>query len=251
MSGHSKWATTKHKKGALDKARGKLFAKIIRQVEVAARDGGGHLDDNPTLRTMYQKARDASVPMETIERAIKRGTGELEGVRYEPVVYEGYAPCGVAVIVECLTDNRNRTGADIRAIFSKNGGSMAEPGAVAWQFERKGVVTVPQDGKHAEDDLMLLAADAGADDVRDNGDSWEVLTPPSDLAAVRSALESNGWPASSSELTMHPSQSVPIESEGDARKVLRLIDLLDEHDDVQNVYANFDIPDSVMELVEV
>jgi YebC/PmpR family DNA-binding regulatory protein len=251
MSGHSKWATTKHKKGALDKARGKLFAKIIRQVEVAAREGGGHLDDNPTLRTMYQKARDSSVPMETIERAIKRGTGELEGVRYEPIVYEGYAPCGVAVIVECLTDNRNRTGADIRATFSKNGGSMAEPGAVAWQFERKGVVIVPQDGKLSEDDLMLLAADAGAEDVRDEGDSWEVLTPPSELAAVRSALESGGWPVSSSELTMQPSQSVPIDSESDARKVLRLIDLLDEHDDVQNVYANFDIPDSVMELVDV
>jgi YebC/PmpR family DNA-binding regulatory protein len=251
MSGHSKWATTKHKKGALDKARGKLFAKIIRQVEVAAREGGGHLDDNPTLRTMYQKARDSSVPMETIERAIKRGTGELEGVRYEPVTYEGYAPCGVAVIVECLTDNRNRTGADIRATFSKNGGSMAEPGAVAWQFERKGVLTVVQDGKLSEDDLTLLAADAGAEDVRDDGDSWEVLTPPSDLAAVRSALESSGWPVASSELTMQPSQSVPIDSEGDARKVLRLIDLLDEHDDVQNVYANFDIPDSVMELVEV
>lgn len=251
MSGHSKWATTKHKKGALDKARGKLFAKIIRQVEVATREGGGHLDDNPTLRTMYQKARDASVPMETIERAIKRGTGELEGVRYEPVVYEGYAPCGVAVIVECLTDNRNRTGADIRATFSKNGGSMAEPGAVAWQFERKGIVTVAQDGKLSEDDLMLLAADAGAEDVRDDGDTWEVLTPPSDLSAVRTALEAGGWPVSSSELTMQPSQSVPIDSEGDARKVLRLIDLLDEHDDVQNVYANFDIPDSVMELVEV
>jgi YebC/PmpR family DNA-binding regulatory protein len=251
MSGHSKWATTKHKKGALDKARGKLFAKIIRQVEVAAREGGGHLDDNPTLRTMYQKARDASVPMETIERAIKRGTGELEGVRYEPVVYEGYAPCGVAVIVECLTDNRNRTGADIRATFSKNGGSMAEPGAVAWQFERKGIVTVAQDGKLSEDDLMLLAADAGAEDVRDDGGTWEVLTPPSELSAVRTALESGGWPVSSSELTMQPSQSVPIDSEGDARKVLRLIDLLDEHDDVQNVYANFDIPDSVMELVDV
>ena len=143
MSGHSKWATTKHKKGALDKARGKLFAKLIRQVEVAAREGGGDLDANPTLRTMFQKARDSSVPMDTIERAIKRGTGELEGVRYEHVSYEGYAPCGVAVIVECLTDNRNRTGADIRSIFSKNGGSTAEPGAVAWQFERKGPSSSP------------------------------------------------------------------------------------------------------------
>jgi YebC/PmpR family DNA-binding regulatory protein len=250
MSGHSKWATTKHKKGALDKARGKLFAKLIRQVEVAAREGGGEIEGNPTLRTMFQKARDSSVPIETIERAIKRGTGELEGVRYEPVTYEGYAPCGVAVIVECLTDNRNRTGADIRAIFTKNGGSMAEPGAVSWQFERKGVVTVPHDAKVDEDELTLVAAEAGADDVRDTGESWEVLTPPTDLATVRSAIEAQGWPTSS-ELTMQPSQSVPIANEGDARKVLRLIDLLDDHDDVQNVYANFDIPDAVMELVEV
>ena len=251
MSGHSKWATTKHKKGALDKARGKLFAKIIRQVEVAAREGGGDLDANPTLRTMFQKARDASVPMDTIERAIKRGTGELEGVRYEAAVYEGYAPLGVAVIVEVLTDNRNRTGSDVRAIFSKNGGSMAEPGAVAWQFERKGVVTVAHDPKVTEDDLTLVAADAGADDVRDNGEAWEVLTPPGELAAVLAAIEANGWPATSSELTMQATQSVPIESQADARKVLRLIDLLDEHDDVQNVWANFDIPDSVMDLVEV
>jgi len=251
MSGHSKWATTKHKKGALDKARGKLFAKLIRQVEVAAREGGGDVEANPTLRTMFQKARDSSVPMETIERAIKRGTGELEGVRYEPVAYEGYAPCGVAVIVECLTDNRNRTGADIRSIFSKNGGSMAEPGAVAWQFERKGLVVVPRAPQLDEDELTLLAAEAGADDVRDNGDSWEVVTPPGELAVVRAAIEAGGWAAASSELTMLPSQSVPIASEGDARKVLRLIDMLDDHDDVQNVYANFDIPDSVMELVEV
>lgn len=250
MSGHSKWATTKHKKGALDKARGKLFAKLIRQVEVAAREGGGDIDSNPTLRTMFQKARDASVPLDTIERAIKRGTGELEGVRYEPVTYEGYAPCGVAVIVECLTDNRNRTGADIRAIFSKNGGSMAEPGAVAWQFERKAVVTVPHGANVDEDELTLAAAEAGAEDVRDNGESWEILSPPSDLASVRAAMEAAGWPASA-ELTMQPSQSVPIGSEGDARKVLRLIDLLDDHDDVQNVYANFDIPDSVLDLVEV
>src|SRR6476646_5350276 len=165
MSGHSKWATIKHKKGAQDKARGKLFAKLIRQVEVAAREGGGDINSNATLRTMFTKARDASVPMDTIER----GTGELEGVRYESVSYEGYAPNGVAVIIECLTDNRNRTGADVRSIFSKNGGSMAEPGAVSWQFERKGVVFVPKT-EAGEDDLMLLALEAGAEDIADQGD---------------------------------------------------------------------------------
>lgn len=251
MSGHSKWATTKHKKGALDAARGKLFAKLIRQVEVAAREGGGDPETNPTLRTMFQKARDASVPMDTIERAIKRGTGELEGVHYEPINYEGYAPCGVAVIVECLTDNRNRASAEIRAIFTKNGGSMAEPGSVAWQFERKGVVNVANGAGVDEDQLTLVAADAGAEDVRDSGDGWEVVTPPSALAVVRSAIESKGWQVANSELVMQPSQTVPIQSENDARKVLRLVDLLDEHDDVQNVYANFDIPDSVLELVAV
>jgi YebC/PmpR family DNA-binding regulatory protein len=209
------------------------------------------MEGNPTLRTMYQKARDASVPMETIERAIKRGTGELEGVRYEPVTYEGYAPCGVAVIVECLTDNRNRTGADIRAIFSKNGGSMAEPGAVSWQFERKGVVTVPHDAKVDEDDLMLGGADAGRRRRAGQRRQLGGPDPAGDLGAVRSPSRPTGGRSSSAELTMQPSQSVPIDSEGDARKVLRLIDLLDEHDDVQNVYANFDIPDSVMELVEV
>ena len=251
MSGHSKWATTKHKKGALDAARGKLFAKLIRQVEVAAREGGGDPEANPTLRTMFQKARDASVPLDTIERAIKRGTGELEGVHYEPINYEGYAPCGVAVIVECLTDNRNRASAEIRAIFTKNGGSMAEPGSVAWQFERKGVVNVANGAGVDEDQLTLVAADAGAEDVRDSGDGWEVVTPPSALAVVRSAIESKGWQVANSELVMQPSQTVPIQSENDARKVLRLVDLLDEHDDVQNVYANFDIPDSVLELVAV
>jgi YebC/PmpR family DNA-binding regulatory protein len=254
MSGHSKWATIKHKKGAQDKARGKLFAKLIRQVEVAAREGGGDPDANPTLRTMFQKARDASVPMDTIDRAIKRGTGELEGVRYESVSYEAYAPCGVAVIVETLTDNRNRTGSDIRAIFSKNGGSMAEPGAVAWQFERKGVVLAPKraagGGQVAEDDIMLAALEAGAEDVSDGGDSWEVTTAPPDLAAVRDGLERAGIGIDSAEVTMVASNTVPLDNESDAKKVLRLIDLLEDHDDVQNVYANFDIPDNILELVE-
>jgi YebC/PmpR family DNA-binding regulatory protein len=257
MSGHSKWATIKHKKGAADKARGKLFAKLIRQVEVAARDGGGDPDANPTLRTMFQKAREASVPTDTIERAIKRGTGELEGVRYEQVSYEGYAPSGVAVIVECLTDNRNRTGADIRSIFSKNGGSMAEPGAVSWQFERKGVILVPKSGSStaraqvSEDDLMLVALDAGAEDITDSGDHWQVTTPPSDLPAVRSSVEEAGVPMESAEVTMLATTSVALESEGEAKKVLHLIDLLEEHDDVHNVYANFDIPDSILTTISV
>ena len=248
MSGHSKWATIKHKKGAADKARGKLFAKLIRQVEVAAREGGGDIESNATLRTMFQKARDASVPTDTIERAIKRGTGELEGVRYEPMSYEGYAPCGVAVYVECLSDNRNRTGAEVRNLFTKNGGSVAEPGAVAWQFERKGVVIM---GKSApEDDVMLVALDAGAEDLTDQGDTFELTCAPGDLARLRQALDDARLVFDSAEVTMVPSNVVPLETEGDARKVLRLIDALEEHDDVQGVYANFDIPDSVLQSVE-
>jgi YebC/PmpR family DNA-binding regulatory protein len=250
MSGHSKWATIKHKKGAADKARGKLFAKLIRQVEVAAREGGGDPDANPTLRTMFQKAREASVPLDTIDRAIKRGTGELEGVRYEQVSYEGYAPSGVAVIVECLTDNRNRTGADIRSIFSKHGGSMAEPGSVSWQFERKGVILVPKEGAVVEDDLMLVALDAGAEDITDAGDHWQVTTPPSDLPAVRTALEGAPIHFDSAEVTLLPTTTVPLDNEPEAKKVLHVIDLLEEHDDVQNVYGNFDIPDAILELVE-
>ena len=248
MSGHSKWATIKHKKGAQDKARGKLFAKLIRQLEVAAREGGGDINSNFTLRSMYQKARDSSVPLDTIDRAIKRGTGELEGVRYEQVNYEGYAPAGVAVIVETLTDNRNRTGADIRSIFTKNGGSMAEPGAVSWQFERKGVVILPK--AVSEDDLMLVALDAGAEDLEDQGDTWQLTSAPTDLNQLRTALEEAGIAFDSADLTMLPSQAVPLSNEGDAKKVLRVIDLLEEHDDVQNVYANFDIPDAILELVE-
>src|SRR5690242_12833117 len=181
MSGHSKWATIKHKKGAQDKARGKLFAKLIRQVEVAARAGGSDLDSNATLRTMYQKARDASVPLDTIERAIKRGSGELEGVIYEPITYEGYAPHGVALLIEVLTDNRNRIGSDVRSVMKKAGGSIAEPGAVAWQFERKGVVMVPRSVE--EDDVMMAALDAGAEDIVDEGDTWRVTCGPSDLPA--------------------------------------------------------------------
>ena len=248
MSGHSKWATIKHQKGAKDKARGKLFAKVLRQVEVAAREGGGDLDSNATLRTMYQKARDASVPLDTIQKAIKRGTGDLEGVIYESITYEGYAPGGIAVLVEVLTDNRNRTGAEVRSMFSKLGGSMAEPGAVAWQFERKGTMVV--DRKADEEELMLAALDAGAEDLADEGESWRVTTPPTDLHKVRTAVEAAGITVVEADLTMLPTSSVAIDSVEAAKKVLRLIDGLDDHDDVQNVYANFDISDELLESID-
>ncbi|MCB1013902.1 MAG: YebC/PmpR family DNA-binding transcriptional regulator, partial [Acidimicrobiales bacterium] len=247
MSGHSKWATIKHKKGAADKARGKLFAKLIRQVEVAAREGGGDLDANATLRTMYQKARDASVPLDTIERAIKRGTGDLEGVVYEQVTYEGYAPHGVALLIEVLTDNRNRTGSDVRALFSRNGGSLAEPGAVAWQFERKGVVILPRTVE--EDALMEVTLEAGAEDLVDEGDTWRVTSGPSELPAVRAALEDAGVAFDSADVTMVATSTVPLDSAEAAKAVLRLIDALDDLDDVQDVYANFDIPDDVLSAV--
>jgi YebC/PmpR family DNA-binding regulatory protein len=249
MSGHSKWATTKHKKAALDKTRGKLFAKIIRQVEVAARDGGGDVEANPTLRTMFQKARAASIPMDTIEKAIKRGTGELEGVRYEPITYEGYAPCGVAVYVEALSDNRNRTSADVRSTFSKLGGSVAEPGAVAWQFERKGVFILPK-SSGSEDDLMAVGLDAGLEDLEDQGDTWQMTTAPHDFHTLKQALDDAGVKYDSADLTMVATTTVPLDNEGDARKVLHLLDALEDNDDVQNVFANFDIPDSVLERVE-
>jgi YebC/PmpR family DNA-binding regulatory protein len=248
VSGHSKWHSIKHRKGAADKARGKLFAKLIKQIEVAAREGGGDAEANPTLRTMVQKARDSSVPIDTIERAIKRGTGELEGVRYEQASYEGYAPNGVAVYVECLTDNRNRTGQEVKNIFVRNGGSLAEPGAVAWQFERKGVILVEK-REASEDDLMLAALDAGAEDIVDEGDSWRITTAPTDLHAVRSALEAASIPFTSADLTMLPTQTVPLTDEATARSVVRLIDALEEHDDVQAVYSNFDIPDDVLQAV--
>jgi YebC/PmpR family DNA-binding regulatory protein len=248
VSGHSKWHSIKHKKGAADKARGKLFAKLIKQIEVAARDGGADQEGNPTLRAMVQKARDNSVPADTIDRAIKRGTGDLEGVRYEPASYEGYAAGGVAVYVECLTDNRNRTGREVKNIFVRNGGSLAEPGAVAWQFERKGVVLVEKRDA-TEDDLMLAALDAGAEDIVDEGDTWRVTTAPTDLHAVRSAIESASIPFTSADLTMLPTQTVPLEDEATARGVVRLIDSLEDHDDIQAVYANFDIPDDVLQAV--
>jgi YebC/PmpR family DNA-binding regulatory protein len=247
MSGHSKWATTKHQKGAKDAKRSKLFAKLIRQIEVAAREGGGDVGANATLRTMVQKARDASVPIDTIEKAMKRGSGALEGVRYEPINYEGYAPCGVALYVETLSDNRNRTGAEVRNIFSKNGGSIAEPGAVAWQFARKGSILLPK-AAGSEDDLMLQVLEAGAEDLVDLGGSWQVITEATDLHAVRTAIEEAKIAVESSDLIMQASQTVPLADEGDVRKVLHLIEALDDHDDVQNIWANFDASDEVLEL---
>jgi len=247
MSGHSKWATIKHKKGAADKARGKLFAKLIKQVEVAARTGGGDPEANPTLRTMFQKARDNSVPLDTIWKAVKRGIGEEEGVLYEEISYEGYAPGGVAVYVTTLTDNRNRTGPEIRAVFSKNGGSIAEPGSVACQFERKGIVVVPGDVE--EDDLMLVAIDGGAEDITRQGDEWHVTSAPTDTMAVRDAIEAGGIAVTSADLTMVPSTMVTVDSADAAKAILRVIDALDDQDDVQDVYANFDITDDVLEAL--
>ena len=248
MTGHSKWATTKHKKGAKDAARAKSFAKLIRQVEVAAREGGGDVNTNASLRTMYAKARAASVPLDTIERAIKRGTGELEGVRYETVTYEGYAPAGVAVIVETLTDNRNRTGADVRTVFSKGGGSMAEPGSVSWQFERRGIMTFAR--SIDEEQLLEAAMEAGADDLSDDGDSWKVTCAPSDLHSVQEALEKAGMTAESADLSLEPTQVIAVNNEADAKKVLRLLDALDELDDAHGVHANYEIPDEIFASYE-
>jgi len=248
MSGHSKWATIKHKKGAADAKRGKLFAKLIKQVEVAARQGGGDPDSNPTLRTMFQKARDASVPLDTIERAVKRGTGELEGVDYETITYEGYAPHGVALYVETLTDNRNRTGSEVRSLLTKNGGSLAEPGSVAWQFERKGVVLL--DGTVGEDEIMLVALDAGADDLVDDDGTWRLTCEATVLPSVRDALEEAEVPFLNADVTMLASTTVAIGTVEQAKAVLRVMDLLDDNDDVQDVHANFDIPSEILDSLD-
>jgi YebC/PmpR family DNA-binding regulatory protein len=247
MSGHSKWATIKHKKGAADKARGKLFAKIARQLEVAARDGGGDPNSNATLRTVMLKAKAGQMTNDAIDRAIKRGTGEDDGGTYEAITYEGYAPGGVAMLIDVLTDNRNRTGADIRNIFSKLGGSMAEPGAVGWQFSRRGVIVLVGGD---EDSVMMAALDAGADDVSSDGDGFRVLCDPSAVYDVRDALQAAGFEIESAESTMIASLSVEVTDTTDARKILRIVDALEDNDDVQDVYSNFDISDELMEAVE-
>ena len=244
MSGHSKWATIKHKKGATDAKRAKVFAKLIRQVEVAAREGGPDPEMNPSLRTMFQKARDASVPLDTIKQAIKRATGGLDGVNYESITYEGYAPGGVALLIEVLTDNRNRSGSDVRSAFTKRGGSMAEPGAVAWQFDRKGSLLV--DGAADEDELMLAAIEGGAEDIVRAGEAWQVSTAPTDLHTVRTSLEEAGFQVLEGDLTMVAQNLVPIEDGSSAKKVLDLIDALEDIDDVQDVYGNFDLSDEVV-----
>lgn len=245
MSGHSKWATIKHKKGAADKARGKLFAKIARQIEVAARDGGGDPDSNATLRTMVQKAKAAQMTNDAIDRAIKRGTGENDGGQYEAITYEGYAPGGVALLIDVLTDNRNRTGAEIRNIFSKLGGSMAEPGAVGWQFSRRGIVLVG--GAADEDTVMEVAIEAGADDVIDDGGTWRVTCQPSQVYEVRDSLVAAGLDVVSADSPMVSDNLVPVESVEDAKKVLRIMEAIEDNDDVQDVFSNFDIADEIME----
>jgi YebC/PmpR family DNA-binding regulatory protein len=247
MSGHSKWATIKHKKGAADKARGKLFAKLARQIEVAARQGGGDVDSNASLRTMVLKAKAAQMTKDAIDRAVKRGIGENDGANYESITYEGYAPGGVAMLIDVLTDNRNRTASDVRSAFTKFGGSMAEPGAVGWQFSRRGVILV--DGAADEDAVMTAALEAGADDVERDGGSWKVLTDPSAVWDVKEALEAAGVPVQSAESTMVSSTSIEVTDKEDARQILRIMDTLEDNDDVQDVYANFDIAESIMEEV--
>ena len=247
MSGHSKWATIKHQKGAKDKARGKLFNNIARILEVAAREGGGDPASNASLRTAIQKAKAGQMTNDAIERAIKRGTGADDGGTYEAIMYEGYAPGGVAILVDTLTDNRNRTGSDVRNIFNKLGGSLAEPGAVGWQFSRKGVIIV--DGEVAEDDVMMAALDAGADDVARDGDEWRITCTPNHVYDLQAALEAAGLVVRSAESTMVSSITIEVTDAGDARNILRIMDAFEDNDDVQDVYSNFDISDELMEAV--
>ena len=246
MSGHSKWSSIKHKKGAADAKRGKLFSKLSRAIIVAAKEGGPDPAGNLSLQNAIEKARSYSMPKDNIERALARGSGQdADAAAFETIVYEGYASGGVAVIAEALTDNRNRTAAEVRHIFAKHDGNLGEAGSVAWLFERRGVVVV--DGGADEDELTLAAAEGGADDVQRDGSTWEVTVAPEHLSAVREALESAGFTVESAELALIPKTTVEVEDESQAKKVLRLIDALEENDDVQEVYANFDIPERVLE----
>ncbi|OGW84317.1 MAG: transcriptional regulator [Omnitrophica bacterium GWA2_52_8] len=247
MSGHSKWASIKHKKAVVDAKRGKIFTKLNREITVAAKTGGGDIDSNPRLRTAIQTARAANMPADNIERAVKKGTGDLEGVVYEEAVYEGYGPQGVAVLVNCLTDNKNRTSAEIRSIFTKTHGSFAGAGSVAWLFEKKGLIVIPQKG-NTEDQIMEIAIAAGAEDLAVAGDKFEVTAPPAEFENVKHALEKVKIAFDSAEITMIPKTQVQVTADS-ARAVLQLIDALEEHDDVQHVYANCDIPDEVMKEI--
>jgi YebC/PmpR family DNA-binding regulatory protein len=250
MSGHSKWATTKHKKAVVDARRGKLFAKLIKNVEVAARSGGPDLSGNPTLYDAVQKAKRSSVPNDNIDRAIRRGGGlEAGGAEYETVTYEGYAPGGVAVLVECLTDNKNRAAAEVRTALTRNGGSMADAGSVSYLFSRKGVVLVPKAGGVTEDDVLTAVLDAGAEEVNDLGESFEVVSEATDLVAVRSSLQDAGIDYESAEAAFLPSVEVPLDEE-QAKRVFRLIEAIEDSDDVQDVYANYLVSDDIMEHLE-
>ncbi|MEV4949527.1 YebC/PmpR family DNA-binding transcriptional regulator [Streptomyces sp. NPDC053755] len=249
MSGHSKWATTKHKKAVIDAKRGKLFAKLIKNIEVAARTGGADIDGNPTLFDAIQKAKKSSVPNKNIDSAVKRGGGlEAGGVDYETIMYEGYGPNGVAVLIECLTDNRNRAASDVRVAMTRNGGSMADPGSVSYLFNRKGVIVLPK-GELSEDDVLGAVLDAGAEEVNDLGDSFEVISEATDMVAVRTALQEAGIDYDSADSNFVPTMQVELDEEG-ARKIFKLIDALEDSDDVQNVFANFDVSDEVMEKVD-
>jgi YebC/PmpR family DNA-binding regulatory protein len=249
MSGHSKWSSIKHKKGAADAKRGKLFSKLSRAVIVAAREGGADPAANLALQNAIEKARSYSMPKDNIERAIAKGSGaDAESAAFEAVVYEGYGPEGVAVLVEALTDNRNRTAAEVRHAFAQHGGNLGTTGGVAWQFERRGVLLVPAEGVD-EDELVLAAAEAGADDVSQDGSTYEVMTAPDELRAVREALESAGFPVQTAELSMVPKTTVAISDESTAKRVVHLVEGLEDVDDVQDVYANFDIAETVLEAV--
>jgi YebC/PmpR family DNA-binding regulatory protein len=249
MSGHSKWATTKHQKAAKDAKRSKVFAKLIKNIEVAARTGGGDVTGNPTLYDAVQKAKKSSVPNDNIDRALKRGSGvDAGGADYQTITYEGYGPNGVAVLIECLTDNRNRAATEVRTAMTRNGGAMADPGSVAYLFARKGVVIVPK-ADLAEDDVLLAVLDAGAEEVNDLGESFEVVSEPTDLVPVRTALQEAGIDYDSADQTFVPSMQIELDADG-AKKVFRLIDALEDSDDVQNVYANFDVSDEVMAEVD-
>jgi YebC/PmpR family DNA-binding regulatory protein len=246
MSGHSKWHNIRLRKGKQDAERGKIFTKLAREIIVAAKAGGGNPDANLRLKLAIQKAKDNSMPQDNIKRAIQRGTGELEGSVYEELTYEGYGPAGVAVLIKCLTDNRNRTVADLRYIFSRCGGTLGESGSVAWMFNSKGVVEIPMNGTD-EDTVMLAVLDAGAEDVTSEDDTIEVTTPPDSLNAVREALESSGIKYASAELSEIPTTTIAISEEKEANQILRLMDMLEDHDDVQTAYANFDIPEELLQ----